>query len=179
MKAQGQVILGIVLIAVGLLAILDRWLGISLGRVFFPLLLIALGVWVMLRPSRVAAGTRVAQQLFGDVVRRDTVADEDILVLLGDVKIDWRAADWPSTPVQVRVSGLLGDVRVKVPEDVGVALDCRLAIGSLRLDDRKQDAFFAQTQLRTDGYEDARWKLAIEVTHLLGDVRIERGSLTS
>lgn len=179
MKAQGQIILGVALIVVGLLAILDRWLGISLGRVFFPLLLIALGVWVMLRPSRVAAGTRVAQQLLGDVVRREAVANEDILVLLGDVKIDWRAAEWPSTPVQVRVSGLLGDIRVRVPGDVGVYLECRSAISSLRLDDRKQDSFFALTSLRTDGYEDARRKLAIEVTHLLGDVRIERGPVTS
>ncbi|MFO7697033.1 MAG: cell wall-active antibiotics response protein LiaF [Anaerolineae bacterium] len=179
MKSQGQIILGVALIAVGLLAILDRWLGISLGRVFFPLLLIALGVWIMVRPSRVAAGTRVAQQIFGDVVRKDAVASEDILVLIGDVKIDWRAAEWPFAPVHLHISGLLGDIRVKLPQHVGVSLEARSAIGSMRLDDRKQDAFFALTSLRTDGYEDADQQLAIEVTHLLGDVRVERGPATS
>ena len=89
MNARGQIVLGGVLVAAGLLALADLWLGISLWPLLFPLLLIGLGIWVLKRPGSVAPGTKVTQRLFGDVVRREGVADEDIFVLLGDVKIDW------------------------------------------------------------------------------------------
>ena len=175
MKSQGQVVLGIAMIVVGVLAILDRWLGISLGRVVFPLLLVALGVWVIVRPSRVAAGTRVSQQLFGDLVRRDTVSDEDILLLLGDVKIDWLNAVWPDGSVHVRVSNLLGDVRVTVPRGVGVRVRSSALISSLRLEEQKKDTFATTIVLQTNDYEASLSRLDLEVTHLLGDVRVDRG----
>jgi hypothetical protein len=175
MKTQGQVILGVVLIAMGLLAILDRWLNVSLGQLFFPLLLIALGAWIVMRPSRTPAGIRVSQQLLGDVVRKGAPADEDVLILLGDVKVDWRSGEWPSEPVHLRVTSVLGDVRVKVLADVGVSLESRAAISSVRLDASKKDGFFVPIVLRTEGYDGADRRLELKVVHLLGDVRVQRG----
>jgi predicted membrane protein len=73
----------------------------------------------------------------------------------------------------------LGDVRVKVPADTGVSLESRAAISSVRLDGTKQDGFFVPVTLKTDGYEGAGRRLEVEVVHLLGDVRVERGDLAS
>jgi len=174
MSARGQILVGGVLVAAGLLALMDLWLDISLWPLLFPLLLIGLGVWVLRRPQSVAAGTRVTQRLLGDVRRRQSVGDEDIFVLLGDVKIDWSASLWPETPVTVWVSSLLGDIRIRVPEGVAVSVNSRAALGTLRLDGRKRDASFALIHVQTDDYGTAAHRLDLHVVHLLGDVTIER-----
>ena len=177
MNARGQILLGAVLVAAGLLALLDHWFDISLWPLVFPLLLIGLGVWVLKRPESVAPGTRVTQRLLGDVSRRETVGDEDIFVLLGDVKIDWSASLWPEAPVTVWVSNLLGDIRIKVPEGVGVSISSRAALGTLRFNGRKQEASFALVHEQTDDYETAVHRLDVHVVHLLGDVTIERAGV--
>lgn len=178
MNARGQIILGGVLVAAGLLAFADLWLDISLWPLLFPLLLIGLGIWVLKRPGSVAPGTRVTQRLFGDVRRRQSVGDEDIFVLMGDVRIDWSASPWPETPVTVWVSNLLGDIRIRLPEGVGVSVNSRAALGTLRLDGRKRDASFALVHVQTDDYRSAAHRLDVHVVHLLGDVTIERAGVT-
>jgi len=179
MNARGQIVLGGVLVAAGLLALADLWLDISLWPLLLPLFLIGLGIWVLGRPGSVAPGTKVTQRLFGDVVRREGVADEDIFVLLGDVKIDWPASLWPETPVTVWVSNLLGDIRIRVPEGVGVSVASRAALGTLRLDGREREASFALVHAQTDDFETAGHRLDVHVVHLLGDVTIERAAGSS
>jgi predicted membrane protein len=174
MRHRGQVILGALLVIFGLGILLGNLLGVNLWRVFWPLLFIGLGAWIILRPQMLEEGTAITQRLLGDV-RRDgemRVADEEILVLIGDVKLDLREAHWPEGETRLRIMGFVGDVSIRVPEDVGVDLSSTAFVSSLRWQERKEEGIFLPLQLQSEHYEMARKRLRVEVVYFIADVKI-------
>lgn len=77
MKNRGQLILGGALVLIGLLYILGVVFDIDLGRIFWPLLLIALGVWFLFRPKIGLSGGYADFRFIGNVRRRGAWKVED------------------------------------------------------------------------------------------------------
>jgi lia operon protein LiaF len=174
MQHRGQVLLGAFLVAIGLMVLLGNLLGVNLWRVFWPLLLIGLGAWFILRPRMVEEGTAVTQRIIGDIRRggEGRVQDEEIFVLIGDVKLDWREAIWPEGETRLRILGFIGDIELRVPENVGVSLASTSFISSVRWLDRKEDGIFLPLQLESEHYDLARQRLRIEIVHFIADVKV-------
>ena len=174
MQHRGQVVLGAFLVFIGLLVLFGNVLGVNLWRLFWPLLLIALGAWFILRPRMLEEGTAVTQRLIGDVKRAGELRlqDEEIFLLIGDVKLDLREAIWPEGETRLRVLGFVGDIELRVPENVGVALASTAFVSSVRWADRKEEGIFLPLQLQSEGYELARQRLRVEVIHFVADVKV-------
>lgn len=174
MQHRGQVVLGAFLVAIGTIILLGNLLGVNLWRLFWPLLLIALGIWFILRPRMVEEGTHVTQRLLGDVRRAGParVEDEEIFVFIGDVKLDLREAIWPEGETRLRVLGFIGDIEVRVPENVGVALSSTAFVSSVRWADQKEEGIFMPLQLQSQDYEMARQRLRLEVVHFISDIKV-------
>ncbi len=174
MRNRGQAIIGALLIIFGLGILLGNLLGINLWRLFWPLLLIGLGAWIILRPSMLEEGTAFTQRLLGDI-RRDgqvQVSDEEILVVIGDINLDLREALWPEGETRLSIKGFVGDVRIRVPEDVGVDLSSTAFVSSVRWQDRKEEGIFLPLQLQSENYEMARKRLRVDILHFVSDIKM-------
>jgi len=176
MRKQGLLVFGLALIVLGVLGVLGGVLDIRWGAWFWPLVLIGLGAWMILRPRMLPEGVTVTQKVLGDVKREGVwqVVNEDIAMVLGDARLDLSQAEMPDGETSIAVSHLLGDAKVKLPEGIELDLTVNELIPDVKVFDAKYEGFGTPVHVVTPGYEAAQKKLKLQVSALLGDVRVER-----
>lgn len=175
MKRQGQVILGGVLILIGGLVLLGNLLNISLWAYFWPLFFIALGVWVIARPSMIPEGMLFSQRIIGDISRKGDVQvdDEEMFVFIGDVNLDLREAVWPEGETKLRILGFVADVRIRLPENIPASANVTALVSDVNWGGQKQDRILTPYAAHSDGYETARSRLRIEMVYFVADLKVQ------
>ncbi|NLG51266.1 MAG: cell wall-active antibiotics response protein [Chloroflexi bacterium] len=176
MHNRGQLVIGVFIILIGLLFLLQAAFGISIGRFCWPIGLILLGVFLVLRPSMVPEGTRMTQKLFGDVHRKGSwqVSDEEIWVLIGDVDLDMTQAEFPAGETTLRIYSLIGDVDLTLPADVGVSVTSTAFITDARVLGEKRESFATTIQVASPNQEEAERRLRLETTSFISDVKVNQ-----
>jgi lia operon protein LiaF len=176
MRNQGQVIFGILIILIGLMFLLGNLFDVNVGALCFPTALILVGVWLLIRPWLVGPDTRLRFRVFGPVRRGGAwqVADEEFWLLIGDVRLDMSQAEIPPGETRIRVSGFVGDVRLVVPEGVGVSVSSMAFVSDARVLGQRRDGLLLPVRLTSDDYETAERKVHLETMFFVGDVRARR-----
>ena len=176
MRNQGQLFIGIVLVLVGLMFLIGHLFDINVWAFCWPLGLILLGVWLLLRPQLVSSDTAVRQRLLGDIHRDGVwqVADEEIWIGVGDVDLDMTSADIPVGETRLRVFGFVGDVDVLVPAGVGVSVSSTAFVTDARVLGQKRDRFLAPLHLASEDYETAERKVRLETTFFVVGLKVKR-----
>lgn len=124
MVNRGQLIFGIVLVVLGLLFLLGTLFQINVWAICWPVGLILLGAWLVLRPSLTEDGKGSEVVLLGDLRRRGNwvVKDEEIWLGVGDANLDFTETDIPVGETRLRFLTFVGDVDLYVPAEVGVSI---------------------------------------------------------
>jgi len=173
MQNRGQLIAGAFLVLLGVGFLLANLLKINFWAICFPMGLIVIGALLLLRP-RVFGTSASSWYLFG-TVRRDgvwTPADEEIWQLFGDVKLDFTQAQLPPGETHLRIMGLIGDVDVIVPADIGMLVSASGLIIDLRTPSAKVDRFLSPVDEASPNYATAERKLRVSTAFLIGDVDV-------
>jgi len=178
MHNRWQIFIGMLIIAAGLVFLVGNVFDIDTDALCFPIGLIALGVFLLLRPHFVSPGVGSQLKLLGDVRRYGDwqVADEEIWLGVGDVRLDMTNADIPVGETQIRIFGFVGDVRVRVPEDVGVSVSSTSFITDARVLDKKYNRVLTPFHLTSENYEIAERKVRLEISCFVGEIRVRRVS---
>lgn len=165
---------GLFLATAGLLIFIRVLTGINIWGYLWPALLIVLGALMVLRPHRFGWWTLGEGRLLGDIRRWGhwQVENENLWCLIGDVKLDLTAADIPPGETQLRVYGLIGDVRLDIPPDVGYALDSTALITSANIKGYKQDFILTPYSFTSDNYANAERRVSIQVMRLINDLKV-------
>jgi lia operon protein LiaF len=176
MRNQGQLILGIVVILIGGVLLVGSLFDVDVWTLCWPTGLILLGVWLLLRPQLVSSDTSVRQKLIGDIRRRGEwqVADEEIWLGVGDVKLDMTSAEIPLGETRIRVWGFVGDVNLRVPQDVGVSVSCSAFVTDARVLGQRRERFLASFHMTSEDYETAERKIRLETTFFVGDIKVKQ-----
>ena len=174
MRNQGQVVLAVVVILVGVVLLIGNLLDVDVWALCWPMALILLGVWVLLRPRMIGTDTVARQKLLGNIRRRGQwqVVEEEFWIGIGDVSLDMTDAEIPLGETQLRVWNFVGDVRLTVPQEVGVSVSCSAFIADVRVLGRKRDSFLAPVRISSENYETAERKIRLETTSFIADVRV-------
>jgi lia operon protein LiaF len=176
MRNQGQLILGVVVIVVGLVLLIGNVFDVNVWVLCWPIGLIVLGLLLLLRPQLISSDATTRQKLLGDIRRRGEwqVVEEEFWLGIGDVTLDMTQAEIPPGETHLRVVQFIGDVRVTMPEEVGLSLSSTAMVGSVRAFGRKRDIFFSPLRLSSENYEAAERKVRLETSMFIGDVRIRQ-----
>ena len=176
MRNKWHILIGGAITLVGLVFLIGAVFHIDVGDFCFPVGLILLGVFLLLRPYLLGPDEPVQLKLLGDVRRHGDwqVADEEIWIGVGDVRLDMTEADIPVGETQIRVFGFVGDVRLTVPEGVGVSVSSTSFVTSARVLGQKRDSFLSSIHFASDDYEMAERKVRLEVSYFVGDIRVRR-----
>lgn len=183
-RSTPTVVLGLLLIAVGLLLLLDRTEVLDAGIVagdWWPLALVALGLWWLSTSNRLTGALAVAIGVLllaaiHDVVEADLVGlvFPVVLVTIGtgaltagarmrrvtrDQPLRSEAAAWSHTPTATAV---FGDAKVSVADDGGA----RAAVSVM--------AVFGDVQISVP----AGWRVVDRTTAMFGSVRVPRDQPT-
>ncbi|MFH1086125.1 MAG: cell wall-active antibiotics response protein LiaF [Chloroflexota bacterium] len=170
-----QIYLGGAIVVVGVLALIATLTGFNPWRLFWPLVLIGLGLYFVLRPRLGGEGVAVQARLFGDVERRGRwpVQDEELWMAIGDTKLDLTEAEIPSGETRLRLFGLIGDIDLRLPADVGLAVESYGFVTAAKLLGHKQDMFLSG-RYATDGYAEAERRIHVQTGFFIADVDVQR-----
>jgi len=175
MRTRGVMIIGIFLIVMGVIALVSNLTDINFSNFCFPTILILMGLLVLFRPRMVKEGVDVDFILLGEYKRSGVwpVAPVEIWAGLGDVKLDFSQAEIPVGETPVHIYHLIGDV-VLVPDDkAGLSLTASGLLNTVKWMGAKQDNFLNSVQLATPNFTQAERRVAVEVTNLIGDVKVK------
>jgi predicted membrane protein len=176
MRDQSRVIAGLVIIGVGLLFLIGVLFRINVWTFCWPIGLIVVGAWLLLRPSLAGPGVKVGFRPLGDVRRSEAwdVGDEEIWIGVGDVRLDLTAASLPPGESTIKVFGLVGDVTLVVPEELPVSVSSFALLTDGKVYGEKQESFFAPVRVESDEYSAAAARVKVESYFLVTNFKVKR-----
>lgn len=199
MHAQGRLWFGILLILIGALLLLDtlRVLNFkSILEMFWPLLLVALGLFVIFRVRSGASPHHPTgdQQVFGDL-RTESAADSihhstvfgDLSIratsssfrggvvstVFGDTVLDLSGTTLADGEQTLTINGVFGECSVRLPRGTAYSINAHALFGSLRTPDQQREGVSSTLSYDSSGYASAPKRLKIGVSQVFGAIRIE------
>ncbi|MBC8447263.1 MAG: cell wall-active antibiotics response protein, partial [Chloroflexi bacterium] len=111
--------------------------------------------------------------IFGPIRRSGAwqVADEEIWLFIGDVRLDMTQAEIPPGEAHIRVFAFISNVRLLVPQGVGVSASSMGFINDTRVLGKKKGGFVIPSHVTSDDYESAERKVHVETISFIADVR--------
>ena len=176
MKNRWQALIGAFLVFIGLTSLIGVIFHINLSGSLFALMLILLGVFLLLRPSLGDKFGIHDFRLFGNINKSGVwkVKEEEYLLILGDTSLDFTMAEIPDGLTTLRINGFIGNIRIQIPENVGLALSVTAFISDVRFLGHKTDNFLAPFQVQTPNYEKAEKKILLETAHFISEIRVKQ-----
>jgi predicted membrane protein len=174
MRSRGFMFIGILLIFFGLLALVSNLTGIEFGNFCFPVGLILIGVWVLARPRMVKSGAQVEFNILGEHKRSGVWAVKPVEIWsgVGEVKLDFTQAEVPPGETRIHIYSLVGDIMLRPGANMGLQLTANGLVNSIKWMGAKQDNFLNSVQLTNPEFAQADRKLFVEVTALIGDIKV-------
>ncbi len=175
MRNSGVLFFGGLLILIGVMILAGSLFNVNTWAFFWPVLLILLGLWILIRP-RWTGGVGPASIVFFNNLRRKgdwQVKGEEIWVFLGNVLMDLTSAEIPTGETVYRIYGFIGDVDLIVPPGVGVSVSSAAFINDIKIFGKKQSSILIPIEAASEGYETAERKIRLDVAFFISDVRFK------
>ncbi|MCA9864947.1 MAG: cell wall-active antibiotics response protein [Anaerolineales bacterium] len=175
MRNQGQIYIALLIIIAGILLLLGNLFNINLWAFCFPVGLILLGIFVLLRPRMAAPGTHSHMMLIGDFNRAGPgeLAAEEYWGFIVDANYDLTKYDIPPGETIIRGYSFIGDAEIFAPADAGVAINGSSFITTLTVNgEKEQESFLAPLHWKSDGYKMAERRIRFDLTQFIGDLKL-------
>jgi predicted membrane protein len=175
MRNQGLVFIAILIIAAGVLLLIGNLFDIDMWAICFPVGLILLGIFVLLRPRMAGPDVNSRVVFIGDLERSGpgTLDSEEFWSFVIDATYDLTKYDIPTGETFIRGFAFVSDIEVFVPADVGLAVELSSFVSSLKLQgEDEQSSFLAPLNWRSDGYKLAERRVRFELTQFVGEVKV-------
>lgn len=176
---------GLFLLAVGVLWILNNFEVIDFDfgdalALFFPLLLIAVGLLLLLRPRPHTGSWGDSKHIFrafGDVKLSGENLDPNGLEVttgFGDVELDLTKARFAEGENVLYAKTGFGGVEVKVPENLAISASGSSVFGDVRIFDKSEKGVGNQLSASDPNFESQSKRLRVHASTAFGDIVISR-----
>jgi lia operon protein LiaF len=176
MPIRFELLVGSILLIFGVIWLGGNILGIDIWSLCWPIGLIVLGAWLLLRPRLAKDGGQAQVFLFGDVRRAGdwNFTNEEIWMGIGDVDLDLTRAYIPPGENILRVFSFISDIDLLVPSGTGVSLTSYAFVTESKLIERKRDSFILPVEIESEGYTSAAQKVRVEAFGFINDIKIKQ-----
>jgi predicted membrane protein len=177
MRNQGLVFVALAIILVGVLLLVGNLLHFNVWAICFPVGLILLGLFVILRPRTVGPGVESHTMLFGDFNRvgPGELPAEEFWGFIVDGAYDLTKYDVPPGETIIRGFSFISDIEIFAPADLGVAITGNSFVTEFKLDGGEEETYFLSPfQWKSDGYKMAERQVRFELTQFIGDIKLRR-----
>ena len=176
MYNKQQMFIGIVIVLIGTLFLIGSIFDVDVWGLCWPAALISAGVLLLTRPHLLDPNTPGRVKLFGNVRKRGKwqVADDELWIGIGDVRLNMIDADIPVGETRIRVYGFVGDVRVSVPKGVGISALSTSFVTDAKVLGHKGDYFVTPFEKSSDDYETAERKVRVEMMGFVSNMKIKQ-----
>lgn len=201
MKDNGRFLWGVILIALGVIFLLDYAGAIEFGpfvRMWWPALLILWGVSLIKRRRSSPAdteGTSVAQTVVGDQreqLSSDRIGQANVFgnvelgvmsqnfrggsvsTVFGDCRVDLSRAALAAGENRLTMSGVFGKILLTLPAGAAFSLYANAFMGSVRVQGNQQSGFAPTVVLESPDYAGASKKLRLHLSQVFGEVELRQ-----
>jgi len=171
-----QIITGIVLVCLGLIALLEALFVVDLWRFVGPVLLIGIGVLLILRPQLAGPDVHVQMPVLGDMRKTGVweATQHEIWWVVGSNRLDFTEAVFPKGDARIKIIGFVAEVRVILPEDVGLRVEASGVVSELKSMDGKQERIFSFLEYETPNFNDAENRVALQTIGFVSEIKVKR-----
>ncbi len=134
MRNRGFVIAGGLLILWGILILLSELLKIDFSTICWPVALILVGVYLLVRPRMVIGKAQVNFSPLNNTRRSGPwqVVSEEIYTLVGNTRLDLTQAEVQPGETVLRVFGFVGDVKLYIPPHLAFSVSSWAFVNNLK-----------------------------------------------
>jgi lia operon protein LiaF len=122
-----------------------------------------------------SADTFEAESVFGDqslVCTSATCKWVTSSSVIGDIRLDLRGMRPFEGECVVRLSGVIGDLKVLLPSGIPVAIGAHSLLGCVEANGEHHDGFSSTCKYRSEGYDRTVQRLHIQLSSVLGDITV-------
>ena len=173
---RSAVFLGLVLVVIGALFLVGNLFHVDAWSLFWPLALVALGGWLLLRPRISPSGAPVNFMFLGEFRRTGAwqAAAEDMAFFIGDIVLDFTQAVVAPGETRIHVSGFIGDVHVVVPAWMGLRVSSSAFVTDINYAGQKREGFLSPVEFTTANYASIDRKVYLDTAWFVGDIKIRQ-----
>jgi hypothetical protein len=172
---RSQVIIGIILILLGLIALMNQvFPNFQIGRFVGPLILIGLGLLLILRPRIAGPDVIVQIPILGDIRKTGIweVTQHEIWWFVGSSRLDFSEAVFPKGAAVIKIFGFVTDVKVILPEDVGLRVISSAFVNEYSGLHGKQERFLSQLEDQSVNYSSAEKRVDLHTVAFVSEVKV-------
>lgn len=98
--------------------------------------------------------------------------DLSIMALIGEVYMDLSLAMIESKETKVVMQGVIGDIDIIVPEDIGVAVEASVLIGQTKVESENEAGLLNKVQWKSVNYDHSEYKVTFVMSYIIGDIHV-------
>lgn len=174
MTKKNQQILAIFLIGLGLIYLAANFIHIDIGDLFWPMVLILVGLILVFRPKSLVPDN--SRHMFAGDINIDQTwqpVDEEIRMFAGDIDIDLREVDLPEGDTNYAVRFFAGDITIYLPSDVGLKISSTGFVVESKIDGESVSNVMTGYEYVSENYDTAAKKFNLTTTAFAVDLKIK------
>jgi len=172
---RGLIIIGVVLVMLGLISLVNQiFPSLDLGRFIGPVILIALGVILILRPKIAGPNVKVQIPVLGDL-RNDglwEVTQHEFWWFVGSNRLDLTDAVFPEGEGVIKIYGFVNDITIIVPDDVGLAVISMAFVNDYHGLYTKQERFLSTLEEQTPNYSSTDKRVQLQSFAFVAEIKV-------
>ena len=172
-------IFGLLVMLLGFAFLFDQAFGFDLVRFVWPIGLILAGLALILQRNKTPDyGVEISKQnsAFISEINRNgrwLVENESFSAFISDMTLDLSDADIPKGETVFTLSGFIGDITIRVPDDVAVMLNSSSFISDVSAPGTKEGGVLGPSKVIGDGYGMADRRIRIEASYFISDITVQ------
>lgn len=172
-------IFGLIVMLLGFAFLFDQAFGFDLVRFVWPIGLILAGLALILQRNKMPDyGVEIGKQnnAFISEVNRNgrwLVENESFSAFIADMTLDLSDADIPKGETIFALSGFIGDVSFRVPDDVAVMVSTSSFISEVSAPGKQEGGVLGPSKVVGDEYDTAVRKIRIEASYFISDISVQ------
>lgn len=170
-----QVIVGIILILLGIIALMNQaFPNLRIGRFVGPMLLIGLGLLLILRPRIVGPDVILQIPILGDIRKTGIweVTQHEIWWFVGSSRLDFTEAVFPKGDAVIKIFGFVTDVKVILPDDVGLRVTSSAFVNEYSGLHRKQERFLSLLEDQSTNYSSVEKRVDLQTIAFVSEIKV-------
>jgi len=102
-----------------------------------------------------------------------TVRSSQLSVAIAEIQIDMTSAIFEESLVDLQLHGVIGDIDIVVPEDVGLSVHAQVAIGEIHVAGERGAGIMNRLVWRSPNFDVAEHRVQLHISYAVADVDVK------
>jgi lia operon protein LiaF len=99
--------------------------------------------------------------------------DSSVWFVFGEVNLDLSTAIWEQEETTILIQGVVGDIDIIVPEEIGVWVEASLVLGPVDVDLHNEHGVMSKVNWQSPNYHSSTNRVKLIVSFIVGDIDIK------